>query len=69
MSRTAVTISTRRYRHIHGHRPHGLGLWYFQLPGGRVFAYPGAYDSARLAATDHARRCRPDRPTLIQVCA
>lgn len=69
MTRNRITISTRRYRHVHGHRPQGIGLWYFQLPGGRIFAYPGAYDSACHAAAEHARRSHLVQPTLIQLCA
>lgn len=69
MTQSRITVSTRRYRSVHGHRPHGIGLWYFQLPGGRVFAYPGAYPQARAAVADHARRCLLGLPTLIQLCA
>ncbi len=69
MNTANYKISTRRYRTVHGHRPQGLGLWYFQMPGGRIFAYSGPFALARRAATDHARESHLTEAALIQVCA
>lgn len=68
MSTAKFKISTRRYRTIHGHRPQGLGLWYFQMPGGRIFTYSGPFAVARRAAAGHARDCHLG-DAIIQVCA
>lgn len=69
MTTAKVKISTRRYRTVHGHRPQGLGLWYFQMPGGRIFAYAGPFALARRAAAGHARESHLGAAALIQVCA
>ncbi len=69
MNTAKFKISTRRYRTVHGHRPQGLGLWYFQMPGGRIFTYAGPFALARRAAAGHARDSHLGEASLIQVCA
>ena len=66
---TEIEISTRRYERIFGHKPHGFGLWYFQFPGGRVFAYSGDFTIAYRVAADVARRLPSAKPILVQVSA
>jgi hypothetical protein len=64
-----IAISSRRYERVFGHKPRGFGLWYFQLPGGRVVAHTGEYAAACKVAVDHARKLRMSTPILVQVAA
>jgi hypothetical protein len=65
---SSIEISTRRYERVHGRKPKGFGLWYFQLPGGRLFTCPGSFEYACRAAADHVRAAHLSA-ALIQVCA
>lgn len=51
-----LEVSTITYEQRHGHKPRGYGLWYFRLPGGLPFSYPGNYRAAARAAADFAGR-------------
>lgn len=64
-----IEISSRRYQAVYGCKPHGFGLWYFQLPGGRIFSFSGEYRRACRAATRHARTLLPHSSCLVQVSA
>lgn len=64
-----IEISSRRYERVFGHKPRGFGLWYFQLPGGRVVAHAGEYVAACKVAADHARKLRTTALILVQVAA
>ncbi len=49
-------VSTITYEQRHGRKPRGYGLWYFRMPGGLTFSYPGGYQAAARAATAFASR-------------
>lgn len=51
-----LEVSTITYELRHGHKPRGYGLWYFRLPGGLPFSYPGHYRAAARAAAAFADR-------------
>jgi len=53
---STLEVSTVTYEQRHGHKPRGYGLWYFRLPGGLTFSYPGGYRQAARAATAFAGR-------------
>lgn len=60
-------ISTIAYEQRHGRKPRGYGLWYFRLPGGLTFSYPGGYRAAARAAAAIAVRLRhgADEPVRL----
>jgi hypothetical protein len=53
-----LVVSTIAYERRYGRKPRGYGLWYFRLPGGLTFSYPGGYRAAVRAATAFAGRLR-----------
>lgn len=63
-----VEVNTRNYERVHGCKPNGYGLWYFQLPGGLYLAYPGSYRSAQQAAVTDAGRVGGTAALTIRLC-
>jgi hypothetical protein len=63
-----IEINTRNYERVHGCKPKGYGLWYFQLPGGVYLAYPGSYRAAHRAAVTDARRVGGRAAVTISLC-
>lgn len=63
-----IEINTRNYERVHGCKPKGYGLWYFQLPGGVYLAYPGSYRCAHRAAVTDARRVGGHAAVTISLC-
>lgn len=53
-----LEVSTIAYEQRYGRKPRGYGLWYFRLPGGLTFTYPGRYQTAARAAAAFAGRLR-----------
>ncbi|NJO55046.1 MAG: hypothetical protein HC834_00380 [Rhodospirillales bacterium] len=64
-----IEISSRRYERVFGAKPEGFRLWYFQLPGGRLFAYTGDYGHACRAARLRAKQLPAGVLPRIQVSA
>jgi hypothetical protein len=63
-----VEVNTRNYERVHGCKPAGYGLWYFQLPGGLYLAYPGSYRSAHQAVVTDAGRVGGQARLTIRLC-
>jgi hypothetical protein len=63
-----IEFSTSRYERLHGRKPRGYGLWYFRMPDGRTFVYPGSYYVSRRAVKAQARQIAADTVMRVQVC-